>query len=191
MAGTAGAQLTVHPPFPGASCTLLLNALSFAAHQHRDQRRKNADASPYINHPIAVAQILCSEAGIDDVEILCAALLHDTIEDTKATHHELMGKFGGRVADLVQEVTDNKGLSPAERKRAQIDHAQRLSPGAKLVKIAHKIANLRDVAHDPPSNWCLRRRRQYFDWAKQVVDQLRGRHAALERLFDAAYSRRP
>jgi guanosine-3',5'-bis(diphosphate) 3'-pyrophosphohydrolase len=63
----------------------LLKAAEFAAHKHRDQRRKNADASPYINHPIAVANVLRNEGGITDPVILAAALLHDTLEDTETT----------------------------------------------------------------------------------------------------------
>lgn len=169
----------------------VLDALDFAAVKHRDQRRKNEDASPYINHPIAVAKIVCAEAGIDDPIVLCAALLHDTIEDTKTTHSELTDRFGPAIADVVQEVTDDKTLPNLERKRAQIEHASTLSTRAKLVKLADKIANLRDVAYDPPREWSLERRREYFDWAKAVVDGLRGSGSVLERLFDEAYEARP
>src|ERR1051326_6050680 len=123
MPDAADAQLTIHPPLSRASCALLLDALSFAAHQHRDQRRKNADASPYINHPIAVAQILCSEAGVNDVETLSAALLHDTIEDTKTTREMLAERFGNAVAGLVSEVTDDKSLPSRERQRMPVQHA--------------------------------------------------------------------
>jgi len=59
------------------------------------------------------------------------------------------------------------------------------------VKLADKICNLRDVADNPPADWDLQRRVEYFDWARAVVDQMRGAHAGLERLFDAAYARRP
>ena len=173
------------------STRLLLDALSFAAHRHRDQRRKNADASPFINHPIAVAQILCAQAGVDDIETLCAALLHDTIEDTKTTRQMLEERFGRAIAGIVSEVTDDKSLTSQERKRLQIEHAASLSAPAGLVKLADKISNLRDVADDPPADWSMERRQKYFDWAKQVVDQLRGRHAALERIFDTVFSKRP
>ena len=169
----------------------VLDALDFAAVKHRDQRRKNEDASPYINHPIAVAKIVCAEAGVDDPIVLCAALLHDTIEDTKTTHSELTDRFGPAIADVVQEVTDDKTLPKLERKRAQIEHASTLSTRAKLVKLADKIANLRDVAYDPPREWSLERRRDYFVWAKAVVDRLRGCGSVLERLFDEAYEARP
>ena len=170
---------------------LLLKALAFAAHKHRDQRRKDADASPYINHPIALADVLVNEGGITDVEVLCAALLHDTVEDTATTHEELVDEFGSRIARIVAEVTDDKRLPKSERKRLQVEHAPRISHEAKLVKLADKLANLRDVAERPPAGWELQRRREYFDWAKQVIDGLRGAHPRLERAFDAAYARRP
>jgi GTP diphosphokinase / guanosine-3',5'-bis(diphosphate) 3'-diphosphatase len=173
---------------------LLLKALAFAARKHRDQRRKDPEESPYINHPIALADVLVNEGGVSDVEVLCAALLHDTVEDTATTHEELAHAFGARVARIVAEVTDDKALSKAERKRLQIEHAVRLSPEAKLVKLADKICNLRDVAERPPASWDLARRREYFDWAKRVVDGLRGATSAemrrLEAAFDAAYGMR-
>ena len=171
--------------------TLLISAAAFAADKHRTQRRKDAEASPYINHPIALAHVLAGEGGIDDVHVLAAALLHDTIEDTATTAEELRNAFGERVTGLVLEVTDDKSLSKAERKRRQIEHAPHLSPGAKLVKLADKICNLRDVRRTPPTDWSLERRREYFDWAKCVVDGLRGVHSRLEQLFDAEYAERP
>src|SRR3954462_1956275 len=96
---------------------LLLKALAFAAHKHRDQRRKDAEASPYINHPIALADVLVNEGGVTDVEVLVAALLHDTVEDTATTPEELERAFGPRVARIVAEVTDDTALPKAERKR--------------------------------------------------------------------------
>jgi guanosine-3',5'-bis(diphosphate) 3'-pyrophosphohydrolase len=168
----------------------LLKALAFAAHKHRDQRRKDPDASPYINHPIALADVLVNEGGVTDVEVLCAALLHDTVEDTATTPEELAGAFGERVARIVAEVTDDKTLPKAERKRLQVAHAGELSQEAKLVKLADKICNLRDVAERAPPSWDLARRREYFDWAKRVVDGLRGTHPQLEAAFDAAYRMR-
>ena len=170
---------------------LLLKALAFAAHKHRDQRRKDADASPYINHPIALADVLVNEGGVTDVEVLCAALLHDTVEDTATTPQELVDAFGSRIARIVAEVTDDKRLPKAERKRLQIEHAPHLSREAKLVKLADKLCNLRDVAERPPAEWSLERRQEYFDWARQVIDGLRGAHPRLEAAFDAAYASRP
>lgn len=174
---------------------LLLKALAFAAHKHRDQRRKDADASPYINHPIALADVLVNEGGVTDFEVLCAALLHDTVEDTATTHEELVDAFGERIARIVAEVTDDKTLPKAERKRLQIEHAPRISRAAQLVKLADKLVNLRDVAERPPAKWDLARRREYFDWARQVVDGLRGAPGEemrrLEAAFDAAYAKKP
>lgn len=174
-----------------AELALLLKALAFAAHKHRDQRRKDADASPYINHPIALADVLVNEGGVDDIEVICAALLHDTVEDTATTPEELANAFGAHIARIVAEVTDDKHLAKAERKRLQIEHAPHLSGEAKLVKLADKICNLRDVAERPPAGWDLQRRRDYFEWAKRVIDGLRGTHPRLEAAFDAAYARRP
>jgi guanosine-3',5'-bis(diphosphate) 3'-pyrophosphohydrolase len=170
---------------------LLLMALSFAAQRHRDQRRKDAEASPYINHPIDLANVLCNEGGICDAEVLCAALLHDTVEDTDTMPAEVERVFGRAICGLVMEVTDDKRLPKPERKRLQIEHAGRLSPKARLVKIADKICNLRDIAQRPPSDWSLERCQAYFDWARRVVDQLRGTNPVLESLFDEAYGRRP
>jgi guanosine-3',5'-bis(diphosphate) 3'-pyrophosphohydrolase len=112
------------------------------------------------------------EAGINDCDTLCAALLHDTIEDTDTSVEELVEAFGNPVASLVQEVTDDKRLPKAERKLLQVEHAAHLSPKARPVKLADKIANLRDVADRPPVNWPLAQRQEYFDWAKQVVDKI-------------------
>jgi guanosine-3',5'-bis(diphosphate) 3'-pyrophosphohydrolase len=179
------------PEHPERDLALLFRALAFAAHKHRDQRRKDAEASPYINHPIALAEVLAGEGGVADVEVLAAALLHDTIEDTDTSLEELRGAFGGRIAGMVAEVTDDKNLPKADRKRLQIEHAATISRGAQLVKLADKICNLRDVADRPPAKWDLERRREYFEWAKQVIDRLRGAHPGLEAVFDAAYARKP
>jgi guanosine-3',5'-bis(diphosphate) 3'-pyrophosphohydrolase len=170
---------------------LLLDALAFAARKHRDQRRKDAEASPYINHPIALADVLVNEGGVTDVEVVCAALLHDTVEDTDTTHEELVNAFGSRIARIVAEVTDDTSLAREDRKRLQIEHAAALSPEAKLVKLADKICNLRDVAQRPPAKWDRARQREYFDWAKQVIDRLRGASPRLEAVFDDAYGKKP
>src|SRR5580765_3021004 len=102
--------------------SLVLRALSFAAHKHRDQRRRGAEASPYINHPIAVADVLVNEGRMPDTVLVCAALLHDTLEDTQATFAELEAQFGREIAQIVQEVSDDKSLPKAVRKRLQIEH---------------------------------------------------------------------
>ncbi|HSW09201.1 MAG TPA: HD domain-containing protein [Aquabacterium sp.] len=170
---------------------LILRASMFAAHKHRDQRRKDVNASPYINHPLSLACVLANEGGVTDAATLCAALLHDTIEDTDTSAEELAREFGAEIAGLVGEVTDDKTLQKAERKRLQIEHAATISDKAKRVKLADKICNLRDVADSPPAGWSLDRKREYFDWAKAVIDRLRGIDARLEAVFDAAYRGRP
>lgn len=175
---------------PGpTACTQVIRALRFAADKHRHQRRKDIHASPYINHPIALLGILVEEAGISDPEVLCAAVLHDTIEDTETTPAELTAWFGPAVCALVLAVSDDKRLPQAQRKQLQIEHAATASLGARLVKLADKIANLRDLVEHPPAAWDAARRRAYCEWARAVVERLRGTHAGLEALFDAAYAR--
>jgi GTP diphosphokinase / guanosine-3',5'-bis(diphosphate) 3'-diphosphatase len=171
--------------------SIVIRAAAFAAHKHRDQRRKDANATPYINHPLELARILTAEGGVTDAATIAAALLHDTIEDTETSAAELDREFGAEIRSIVEEVTDDKALPKADRKRLQVEHAAHISPKAKLVKLADKIANLRDVATSPPDRWDLPRRQDYFDWAKAVVDELRGAHPALEAAFDAAYRDRP
>lgn len=170
---------------------LIIRAAHFAADRHRDQRRKDVGATPYINHPLSLAHILSEDGGIDDPEILAAALLHDTVEDTETSHDELVVLFGKRIAGIVAEVTDDKSLDKAERKRRQITSSAGKSDDAKLVKLADKISNLRDIAATPPADWDLQRRQEYFDWARDVVAGLRGVNNALEMAFDKVYQKRP
>ena len=170
---------------------ILLKALAFAAHKHKDQRRRDVDASPYINHPISLADILCNEAHITDIETICGALLHDTVEDTETTAEELEDAFGKTIRDIVMDVTDDKNLSKSSRKQAQIDHAAQISDKAKLIKLADKISNLRDVVNNAPAHWSLERRQEYFDWAYKVIDQLRGTRLGLEALFYEIHAQRP
>lgn len=169
----------------------IVDAAAFAAERHRNQRRKDVDATPYINHPLALAHVLIVEGGVHDAKTIVAAILHDTLEDTNTTVDELVERFGKKVARIVQEVTDDKTLDKQVRKDLQVEHAPHLSKRARAVKLADKICNLRDMASSPPKNWDLARRRGYFDWAKRVVDGLRGSYPRLERAFDEAYARRP
>jgi GTP diphosphokinase / guanosine-3',5'-bis(diphosphate) 3'-diphosphatase len=169
----------------------LLKAVAFAAHKHRKQRRKDVDASPYINHPIALADTLANEGGVVDPAVLCAAILHDTIEDTETTAEELRAHFGPEVTAIVLEVTDDKSLAKAVRKQQQVDHASHKSYEARLVKLADKISNLRDILASPPADWSVERKQEYFDWAAKVVAGLRGTHPGLEGVFDELMERRP
>ena len=183
-----------------APLTRVIDAIAFAAHAHRLQRRKDAESTPYINHPVALARILAIEAGIDDADVLCAAALHDYLEDCcgedgQATLEEgrrlLHERFGAQVLAYVEAVSDDKSLPKAERKRQQVQHAAHVPHGAKLIKLADKTANLRDLADFPPADWPAFRRREYFDWAAQVIAQVRGAHPRLETLFDAAHAQKP
>lgn len=163
---------------------LLLRAIEFAAEKHRDQRRKGVDASPYINHPINVASMIANTGGVQDLPVLLAAILHDTIEDTCTTKKELEMLFGSEVLNIVLEVTDDKGLPKLERKRLQIEHSSHMTLAAKLVKLADKSANIRDVSEKPPSDWSVESRMEYLNWAEKVVAGCRGTNKALEAHFD-------
>jgi len=165
--------------------SLLLAALKFAAKKHRDQRRKDQGATPYINHPIEVAETLWFQGNVRDMITIVGALLHDTLEDTNATAEEIRQQFGEQVLALVQEVTDDKSLPKLERKRLQIEHAPHQSARAKQVKLADKICNVTDIINSPPHNWSLKRCQEYIDWSKQVVAGLRGINPALEACYDA------
>ncbi|MFP6607082.1 MAG: HD domain-containing protein [Myxococcota bacterium] len=167
----------------------LLRTLRFAADKHKNQRRKDAGASPYINHPIAVAELLVRQGGVSDLATLQAALLHDTVEDTETSLEELIDAFGSGVSQLVAEVSDDKELEKSQRKQLQIEHAPHLSEGAKLVKLSDKICNVEDVTREPPEGWSLERRREYLDWTEKVVAGLRGTNAALESLYDKRLTR--
>jgi (p)ppGpp synthase/HD superfamily hydrolase len=166
----------------------LTRALMFAARKHADQRRKGAAAEPYINHLAEVALLVAEATGGRDVTAVLAALLHDTLEDTPTTREELEREFGPDVAAVVVEVTDDKRLPKAERKRLQVENAGRKSDRAKLVKIADKTSNLRSILQSPPVGWDLARRREYFEWSERVVAGCRGVNPRLEEWFDAAHA---
>lgn len=163
---------------------VVLRAAHWAAQMHQAQRRKGAGAHPYINHPIAVTALL-TEAGVTDAAVLCGALLHDVVEDTAGTLDDVRARFGDVVAGYVAEVSDDKALSKAARKQHQIDTAASRSPGAKLIKLADKTHNVRDLVAHPPS-WPVARLQAYVVWSRAVVAGLRGENAALDAGFDAA-----
>jgi guanosine-3',5'-bis(diphosphate) 3'-pyrophosphohydrolase len=165
------------------SLSLLFKALAFSAEKHTKQRRKDIEESPYINHPIALANILAQRWVIDE-NVLCAAILHDTLEDTETTANELRKHFGEKITSIVLEVTDDKSLEKSVRKQKQVEHAASISYEAKLVKLADKIANITDIINTPPINWSKERKQDYFAWAKAVVHNLRGVHQGLEKDFD-------
>lgn len=166
------------------STGLILQAFRFAAEKHNDQRRKDAKASPYINHLIGVAETLWSVADVRDVNLLVAAVLHDTIEDTDTTEEEIKIQFGEEVLSLVLEVTDDKNLPKEKRKQLQVEHAPHKSEKAKLLKIADKINNIRDIIKSPPESWSRERRQEYLLWSEKVVAGLRGVSPNLEYQYD-------
>jgi guanosine-3',5'-bis(diphosphate) 3'-pyrophosphohydrolase len=162
----------------------LLQATRFAADKHRHKRRKGADAQPYINHPIEVADLCANIGGVTDISTLVAAVLHDSVEDTETTPAEVEALFGAEVRALVAEVTDDKSLSKDERKRLQIVHAPGLSLHAKEIRIADKISNVLDITHNPPATWALKRKREYLKWAEKAIAGCRGVNEGLEQRFD-------
>ena len=163
---------------------ILLEAFRFSAEKHRNQRRKDSLRSPYINHPIEVAQLLWEVGGVRDIHVLLAAVLHDTIEDTDTCPEEISDRFGEEVLSFVLEVTDDKKLPKQERKCLQIENSPHKSYGAKLIKLADKSCNVRNLITMPPKNWSLRRRQKYLLWTEQVVAGLRGTNEALEEYYD-------
>ena len=169
------------------SDTLLLARIyDFAARMHAGQTRKGAAAEPYINHPCEVASLLADASGGTDPLLVAGGVLHDTVEDTPATEAQLLDMFGRDIARLVMEVTDDKSLPKAERKRLQIEHAAAASPRAKMLKIADKTSNLRSLATSPPHDWPQDRLEAYVSWSRSVVDNWRGHNAWLESRFDDA-----
>jgi guanosine-3',5'-bis(diphosphate) 3'-pyrophosphohydrolase len=158
-------------------------AADFAARAHRDHRRKGANKAPYINHLIDVCRILSEVGGVADPAVLCAAMLHDVVEDTPVTIEQLRAQFGDTVAALVAEVTDDKSLAKAARKQLQVEHAPHLSRGACMIKIADKISNIRDFLIDSPP-WGPARRIGYIDWSVRVIEGLSHRNSALDELFE-------
>lgn len=168
----------------------LFAALRFAARKHSGQRRKDSDAAPYINHPIAVTEILARVGGVTNLTMLQAAILHDTLEDTETTAQELDEHFGTEVRLLVQELTDDKSLPKQERKRLQVKYARHLSAAAKQVKLADKISNVGDISPTQPADWPLQRKVEYLDWAERVVAGCRGSNAELEHHFYAILQER-
>lgn len=166
------------------STGLILRALRFSSEKHCDQRRKDARSSPYINHPIQVAEILWTVGGVRDVHVLVAAILHDTIEDTGTHPDEIQTQFGHDVLSLVLEVTDDKNLPKATRKQLQVENAPYKTRNAKLIKLADKISNVRDIITSPPPDWSSERRQEYLLWTEQVIAGLRGVNKDLENHYD-------
>lgn len=157
----------------------LISAINFATIAHRNQKRKDSTNTPYINHPIEVMYIL-SDVGIVDIDVLCAAVLHDTVEDCGVTYTELVDKFGSVVADYVLECSDDKSLTKVERKKLQITHAKEISIGAKLIKAADKYSNIKDLIKNPPVGWNDQQIIGYINWSYAVYQNLKGQNETLD-----------
>lgn len=164
----------------------LIETALFASIKHKDQVRKTGGA--YISHPLSVSARLAA-AGVTDLEVLQAAMLHDTVEDTETTLGEIEEQFGATVACYVGEVTDDKSLTKDQRKRLQVEHAKTASDGAFMIKMADAIDNLSDLLETPPPDWGKDRVKGYFVWKKAVFGARQGLNASLEadlrRLFDS------
>ena len=177
------------PPIAAAPVQQILAAARFAAEKHASQRRKGLAGEPYVNHVIEVAELIAASSDVVDTHLVMAGLLHDTIEDCGVTFQELEQQFGTDVANLVAEVTDDKTLPKATRKALQVENAPKKSVRAQVIKLADKISNLRSILDSPPADWDLERRRQYFEWAHQVISGLRDPNPLLKAEFDQIYSR--
>ena len=145
----------------------IIRAAHFAAVKHAAQRRKGKAAEPYVNHVLEVAHLV-AEAGLD-ADVIAAALLHDTVEDTETSPAELEAEFGPVISNLVLELTDDKSLLKADRKRLQVERAPHKSVGAQAIKTADKISNLRSILASPPADWDEQRKQEYFAFAHAVV----------------------
>lgn len=165
----------------------ILKAANFAAQRHAGQKRKGAAAEPYVNHLIEVAHLISTALPDADTNLIMAALLHDSVEDAAVKRSEIEELFGIDVADLVMEVTDDKSLPKAERKRLQIVNAPKKSIRAQAIKLADKISNLRAILHSPPADWTAERKQEYVQWAKQVVDALPNPDPTLKAKFEETY----
>jgi guanosine-3',5'-bis(diphosphate) 3'-pyrophosphohydrolase len=176
---------------PLSGTQIILAALGFAAHKRRRQSKNDATAATDITQPIQIAHVLGVEGNIADEQVIAAAILHDTIEDTETTNEELRQQFGLTIAEVVEEVTKDTSMSAQELKRHQLEQAPRISRRAKLIQLAEKICDLRDMADNPPPDLTTRQIQDYFDWSKEVVDCMRGISPSLEAAFDEVYARRP
>ncbi|MDP1835296.1 MAG: HD domain-containing protein [Chlamydiales bacterium] len=162
----------------------ILDSLSFAAQKHHFQKRKDPENLPYIIHPIGVADHLMAIGGVRDTDVIVAALLHDTVEDTDTTFDEIEKLFGSRVSGFVREVTDDKTLAKQQRKALQFQHAPEKTAGAAQIKLADKLNNLTDMAKGPPVDWEPERVDEYFRWAPNVVNRLPWVNAPLKQAVD-------
>ena len=154
--------------------TKIMKAADAAARWHTHQRRKGVAGEPYVNHLLEVANLVTQATEGREPDVVIAALLHDAVEDQDATFEQIANEYGERVAEIVKEVTDDKSLPKAERKRLQVESAGHKSREAKLIKLADKTSNLRAITNSPPPDWSVERRLEYVRWARDVVAKVRG-----------------
>jgi (p)ppGpp synthase/HD superfamily hydrolase len=167
-----------------APLRLVSEAAELAARRHNGMARKGRGNEPYINHLAEVANLLALATDGADAELVAAGWLHDTIEDTETSREELIEKFSERVASLVVEVTDDMSLDKPVRRQKQIEDAPHKSPGAKLIKIADKISNVRARIFPDASREQREELADYIAWAEKVVAGCRGVSATLDHAFD-------
>lgn len=143
----------------------LLSAVSFAARAH-DGHFRNDGKTPYIAHPLRVMMIASRRFGVTDVETLMAAVLHDTVEDTKTDHDDLSEQFGEQVADCVAALSKDKRLAEDRREREYHDALAAAPIAVKLCKLADVYDNLLDsIGMDK------KQRRKKIDKAQEAVDR--------------------
>lgn len=127
---------------------MINKAREFAAKAHEGQVRKGTNR-PYIVHPIEVGDIVSSMT--QDAEVISAALLHDTIEDCDYVSRTLLAQeFSERVANMVAQESEDKSRTWMERKRATIEHIKNAPHEVKLICLADKLSNMRDIDRDYP-----------------------------------------
>ncbi len=171
----------------GAAVVDLARAFEFVAIRHARQSRKGRHALPYVTHLAEVARRLAEATAGRDPVLVAAGLLHDVVEDGHAGSDEVAAAFGEEVRSVVDEVTDPPGMTEQARRQRQVDHAPRMSPRARMLKLADKASNLGEIIRDPPTDWDAGRKRAYFEWGKRVADGCRGANPVLERDFDEIY----
>ena len=145
---------TVRQYNPGANFDLIHAAFVYAEAHHRGQNRK--DGSPFITHPLAVAQIVAQELHLDS-ESIAAALLHDTIEDTDATHEDIARTFSPTIADIVEGVSKLTRVQAASKAEEQMENLRKMLLAMSkdirviLIKIADRLHNTRTLQYQTPA----------------------------------------
>ena len=145
-------RATIAKCMPGADMALIDRAVEYADTKHQHQKRK--DGSPYIIHPLAVAEIV-AEMGLD-IDAILGALLHDCIEDTDASHDEIEKLFGATVAELVEGVTKLTRANFSSSEQAQMENLRKMFMAMSkdirvvLIKIADRLHNMRTMQYQTP-----------------------------------------